>query len=88
MENAYYEMYSRAGDRACHRLVTRALRRIASRKRLTGEEILQFLQAGVAQIGEKHPEVTDTEPAAHIAERVNAALREVGYSFQVSRYDF
>lgn len=72
-----YEMYSKAGDRACHRLVTQIHRRLESRKRYTRDEIMQMIYDGMRSIAEKHGEVYDTEPRQHIFHRVNNDFKRI-----------
>lgn len=82
-----YEMFSKAGDKMCHTLVTKIENRIKSRYRVTKEEILQMISEGMKKIAEKHGEVNDTEPEYYICTRINNACKEVGYEFDINRFD-
>lgn len=84
----YFEMFSKAGDRACKALVKKVFRRISGKYRLTEQDVTQMITEGCKKIQQKFPEVYDTEPGYHIADLVNQKLKEVGYCFEVSRYDF
>lgn len=81
-------MYTKAGDRACHSLVSKAVKRINGKLKVTKEELDELLSKGVDRIAVKHGEVNDTEPEGHIAERVNQALKNNGYGFELSRFDW
>lgn len=83
----YYEMFSPAGDKACHSLVTKVVKKINGKTKVGKDEITSMVTEGVKKIALKHPEVNDTEPEWHVTERVNKALRENGYGFEVSRWD-
>jgi hypothetical protein len=52
------------------------------------EEVLKTLKEGMERVQETHGEIYDTEPQEHFEYLVNKKLREVGYSFRVSRWDF
>lgn len=84
----YFEMFSKAGDRACKALVKKVFRRIGGKYRLTEQDVTEMITIECKKIQKKHPEVYDTEPGYHIADLVNQKLKEVGYCFEVSRYDF
>ena len=83
-----FEMFSQAGNNACKRLTKRVLKRIGSKFRVTEDELSAMIGEGMKKIAHKYPEVYDTEPGGHIADFVNLKLDEIGYSFQVSRYNF
>jgi len=83
-----FEMFSKAGDRACKTLVKKVFRRIAGKYRLTQEDVTAMITAECKKVQKKFPEVYDTEPGGHIQDLVNLKLEEVGYCFEVSRYDF
>lgn len=82
-----YEMFSKAGDKMCHSLVERIEKKVKGKYRVTKEEVLQMILEGMKKIAEKHEEVNDTEPEYHICSRVNEACKEVGYDFNISRYE-
>lgn len=88
LEQRGFEMYTKAGDTQCRNLVKKVFRRIESKKRLTKEECLTMISEGMKKISIKHPEVHDTEPGYHIAHLINLKCKEVGYCFELSRYDF
>ena len=83
-----YEMYSKAGNKACHSLVQKVIKKIEGQKRVTKDEVTQMIKNGIKKIEEKYEEVTDSEPSYHISYLVNRALQKNGYSFETSRYEF
>ena len=85
MENCY-EMFSPAGDKACHAMVEKATKRILSKERLTLKDVQEMYEDGMSQIKGKHPEVWDTEPRGHIAYRLSQALKEAGYAYRINSW--
>jgi hypothetical protein len=83
-----FEMFSSAGDNACRSLVRKVFKKIGGKSRVTQESITKMIGDGCEKIQVKFREVYDTEPGYHIADLVNQKLSEVGYCFEVSRYDF
>ncbi len=88
LETYEFEMFTKAGNNACRSVVQKAIKKITGPKRITQEEITQYCANLINKVEEKHPEIGDTEPGWHIADLINRSLAEVGYQFQVSRYDF
>ena len=82
-----YEMFTKSGDKMCHSLVVKIEKKVKGKYRVTKEEVIQMISEGMKKISEKHSEVNDTEPEYHICSRVNDACKEVGYDFDVSRFD-
>lgn len=82
----YYEMFTKAGDAECSRLVKRIAKRISSKRRYTGPEVLAMVEEGMDKIAVKHGEVHDTEPRVHIARRVSKHLKEAGYGFYLGYF--
>jgi hypothetical protein len=83
-----FEMFSKAGNNACRSLTTKLYKIIGGKYRITQEDLLGVIRESIKKIEDKYPEVYDTEPGYHIQELVNKKLQEVGYGFQVSRYEF
>lgn len=83
-----YEMFTEAGNKACHSLVKKIVNRINGKTKITEGMVLDMVKEGMAKISEKHGEVYDTEPEYHIQERVNKALRQNGYAIKLDRYNF
>ena len=88
LQTREFEMFSKAGNNACRALVRKVFRRIAGPRRLTQDDVTQMLSEGFKKIEKSHREVYDTEPGYHVQELVNRKLREIGYCYEVSRYDF
>jgi hypothetical protein len=88
LENYDFEMFSPAGNKACQSLVKKVFRKIEGKTRLTEDDVYKHIREGIKKVKEKHSEVYDSEPGWHIQEWVNKKLKEVGYGFEVSRYDF
>lgn len=83
-----YQMFSKAGNKACESLVKKVIRKIKSQQKMTYELILEMCKTGCIKIAEKYPEVYDSEPVYHISVCVNKALMLEGYNFKVDSYDF
>lgn len=82
-----YEMFSKQGDKMCHSLVMKIEKKVKGKYRVTKDEVIKMIQDGIKKISEKHSEVNDTEPEYHICSNVNHICYEVGYDFDISRYD-
>jgi len=83
-----YEMFSEEGNEAVHSLTSKVISKVDGRWKVTKGELDEMIASGMKEIAEKHGEVYDTEPPSHIAWRVNKALKENGYGFELSRYDW
>jgi hypothetical protein len=83
-----FEMFSKKGNTACRKLVTKVFNRIEGNHRVCKEHIINLLKEGVEKISEIHPEVNDTEPGYHISELVTQMCDQVGYKYKISRWDF
>lgn len=81
-----YEMFSKAGDKACDTLVNNLQKRILSSARVSADEIARAINEGMMQIRSKHPEVDDTEPRGHICHETSKALKDAGYGFFIDSY--
>jgi len=82
-----YEMFSKQGNRMCHNLVCKIEKKVKGKYRVTKEEVIQMIVEGIKKISEKHSEVNDTEPEYHICSRVNGIFNEVGYTFDINRFE-
>ncbi len=74
-----FEMFTKAGNKACLGLVNRITKKIQGKKRVTAYDIEDLVYEGMKKIAVKHGEVFDTEPRYHIEVRINKAMREAGY---------
>lgn len=83
-----YEMFSKAGDRACHSLVKKLTKKINGKLKVTKDELDEVISKEVDKIAQKHGEVHDTEPVGNIAYQLNKVLKENGYGFELSRFDW
>jgi hypothetical protein len=88
IESYDFEMFSKAGNNACRSLVKKVIKKINGKNRVTKEGITEYCYDLIKDVAKKHREITDTEPEWHIAELVSESLKDVGYEFRVSRYDF
>jgi hypothetical protein len=88
LKNYDFEMFTEDGNKACRKMVAKILKKIEGKTRVTLNDVYEHIREGVKSIEGKHPEIHDTEPENNIEYLVNKKLREVGYSFWVSRYDF
>jgi hypothetical protein len=82
-----FEMFSTAGNKACAGLVKKITRKICGNKKLSLEELTEYIKSGMKKISKKHGEVYDSEPPYHIAWYTNKCLEAEGYSFKVDSYD-
>jgi biotin-(acetyl-CoA carboxylase) ligase len=78
-EKREFEMYTKAGDRACNALVNKIIKLIDSDKKVTPDMIYNMTDKGREKIAEKHGEVYDTEPHYNIRNYVYKALEKNGY---------
>lgn len=85
MKNMSFEMFTKAGDKACQGLVNRLSKKIRGTKRLTMTELDELIDKGMEKIALKHPEVFDTEPRYHIRHALDKVAIEMGYK---GIYDF
>ncbi len=83
-----FEMFSKGGDNACRKLVKKVFKKIEGKYRVTEDEITQMIALECKVVQSKYPEIYDTEPGGHIQYLVNEKLKEMGYCFEVSRYNF
>lgn len=83
MEKVNYEMFSKAGERACQSLVNKITKKIFGNTRVTEDIIEKMIDIGMDKISIKHSEVGDSEPRWHIRYEVNKALEENFYSFTI-----
>jgi hypothetical protein len=79
-----FQMFSQAGNKACHGLVKRGARKIESKKRYTFEEYVDWLSAEVKKISEKHGEIYDTEPRGTIEHYLTAVADANGYDWNLN----
>jgi len=80
----YYEMFSKAGDRACQSMVNSATKKILGKTRLTKSDIEKLYTEGINKVEAKYPEVWDTEPRGHIAHQLSNALKSAGYAYRIN----
>ena len=81
-----YEMFSEAGNIACHSMVEKATKRILGKERLTLNDVQEMYEDGMSQINQEHGEVWDTEPRSHIAHNISKALKEAGYAYRINSW--
>lgn len=83
-----YEMFSAAGNAAIHGIIKKTMRKVYGKKKVTQSELEAYIGGELKRVSVKHGEAWDTEPPIHIEWWVNKALKEVGYGFEVNRYNF
>ena len=88
LETFDFEMFTKAGNNACKSVVKKVTNKITGPKRITEDEITTYCKNLIKKVSEKHGEIYDTEPSYYIAQFINKSLDEVGYDFELSRYDF
>jgi len=77
----YFEMFSKAGENACRSIVRAAWKKLAGSKRISAEEMYEYLRARMNKTAGKFPEVWDTEPREKIFYLVNKKAREYDYDY-------
>lgn len=83
-----FEMFSKKGNTACRRMVTKIFNKIEGPYRLCKQAIINRIKEGVEKIEKEHPEVRDSEPSHHIASLVTQMCDQIGYKYQINRWDF
>lgn len=83
-----FEMFSKKGNMACRRMVTKIFNKIEGPYRLCEQAIINQIQEGIEKIEKDHPEVRDSEPRHHIATLVTQMCDKIGYKYQINRWDF
>lgn len=76
-----FEMYTKAGDNACRSIVRAAWKKLGSTKRISGQEMFDYVKERMDVVKAKHPEVYDTEPNYHIYLLVAKKAKEYEYDF-------
>ena len=84
-----FEMFTAAGDKKCQALTLACIKKVFGEKRITKEELQQFVGAKVKKLeqNEKFSEVFDSEPPQHIGHYIRKACEVVGYNFDFESYD-
>ena len=82
-----FEMFTKAGDKACASLVNKAIRKLNGKAKVTQSEIVVLLQKGMNKISLTHREVGDSEPPYHVARLVNKEISKCGYNWEIDCYD-
>jgi hypothetical protein len=81
LDKYYFEMFSKAGENACRSIVSAAWKKLAGSKRVTGQEMYDYLKARMDVVSAKHGEVWDTEPREKIYWLVAKKAKEYDYDF-------
>jgi len=76
-----FEMYTKAGDNACRSIVRAAWKKLGGTKRISGQEMFDYVKERMDVVKVKHPEVYDTEPNYHIYLLVAKKAKEYEYDF-------
>ena len=82
-----FEMFSKAGNKACASAVKGIFKKLESKTRYSQEEVLEMVADGIENVGKTHGEVNDTEPEWHICRLVLRKCQEIGYNYEFSRFD-
>ena len=69
-----FEMFSKAGDRACQTQLNKIVKFIEKGNRVTPDVIEKMYIDAMKKIAIKHGEVYDTEPGYHMRARIRKAL--------------
>jgi hypothetical protein len=76
-----FEMYTKAGDNACRSIVRAAWKKLDGTKKVSGQEMFDYVKERMDVVKAKHPEVYDTEPNYHIYLLVSKKAKEYEYDF-------
>jgi len=82
-----YQMFSKAGNKACESLVRKIEKKIFGTKRVTKEQIEEMIKKGFEKIGQTHSEIGDSEPESDICFFINKALKQAGYAIEIDRFE-
>lgn len=77
----YFEMFSKAGENACRSIVRAAWKKLAGPRRITAQEMYDYLKVRMDKTSGKHPEVWDTEPREKIYWLVAKKAKEYDYDY-------
>jgi len=84
-EHARYQMYTKAGNDAVHRMMVKVLTQAREGNWLP-YTLKRMVRVGVQSVARVHPEVHDTEPEWEIVDEVNRFCDEQGFT-HISRDD-
>jgi broad specificity phosphatase PhoE len=76
-------MYTNSGNNKCTKVFEKIKSIINGSKFLTEDEFNKIYEKEINTIRARFPEFGDTEPRYHMRNRVNRALQERGYSYQI-----
>jgi hypothetical protein len=83
LEKTNFEMFTKGGNTACRNGVKRIFKKIRGKKRITEDELYEFVQSVINSIDKKHGEVWDTEPRGKIYRFTEKCCEQVGYKFNL-----
>ena len=79
-----FEMFTQAGNNKCTKVLEKLKTKINGSKFFTEEEFNKLYEKEINTIRTRFSEFDDTEPRYHMRARVNRALQERGYSYQIN----
>jgi hypothetical protein len=79
-----FEMFTKAGNNKCTKVFEKLKAKINGSKFFTEEEFNKLYEKEINTIRTRFPEFDDTEPRYHMRSRLNKALQERGYSYQIN----
>ena len=89
IEKSGFQMFTETGNKKVRSITKAAVKKIHSKKRITEEELYDYVGKKVmkASLNEKYGEILDSEPPGSICYWINHALSNVGYKFELNRWD-
>ena len=82
-----YEMFTKAGDKKVRSITKAAVKKVHSKRRITEQELYKYIGKKIMKASLKYEEILDSEPPSHICYWVNCALSDVGYKFNLDRWN-
>lgn len=86
LDNYNFEMFTKAGENACRSIVRAAWKKLAGRRRVTAQEMYDYLKIRMDKTSGGYPEVYDTEPREKIYRLVAMKAKEFDYDYS-SHFD-
>ncbi len=79
-----FEMFTQAGNNKCTKVLEKLKAKINGSKFFSEDEFKKLYEKEINTIRTQFSEFDDTEPQYHMRVRVNRALQERGYSYQIN----
>ena len=81
LDKYYFEMFSKAGENACRSIVRSAWKKLAGTRRISAQDMYEYLRTRMNKSGNRFPEIWDTEPREKIFYLVAKKAKEYDYNY-------